>query len=133
MPAFKGTLLNARSVVYADPGKGGTIGSHFAEVLERLGISEQMKPKAVLVPGAQRPEVPPRGKAEPGIGQTSEIVPLPGVGLVGPFPADLGDFTLFSAGTGIASTSLEDPGAPVRLLTAEPAARGFRAKGFDPD
>jgi molybdate transport system substrate-binding protein len=130
--AFKRTLLNARSVVYADPAKGGASGVYFAEVLERLGISEQMKPKAILVPGAQAAEVVARGKAELGIGQTSEIVPVAGAELVGPFPADLGRLTVFSAGTGIASTSPKNAAALTRFLTAEAAAHVFRAKGFEP-
>jgi len=130
--AFRRTLLNARSVVYADPAKGGASGVYFAEVLERLGITDQMKPKAVLVPGAQAAEVVARGQAELGIGQTSEIVPVAGAELVGPFPADLGRLTVFSAGAGIASTSSKDAGALIQFLTAEPAARVFRAEGFEP-
>ena len=55
--AFKAMLLSAKSVVYADPAKGGASGVHFASVLDRLGISDQMKPKTILVPGAQAAEV----------------------------------------------------------------------------
>jgi molybdate transport system substrate-binding protein len=130
--AFKRALLNARSVVYADPAKGGASGVYFAEVLERLGISEQMKAKTILVPGAQAAEVVARGKAEIGIGQTSEIIPVAGAELVGPFPTGLGRLTVFSAGAGIASISSKDVAALIRFLTAEPAAGVFRAKGFEP-
>ncbi len=130
--AFRRTLLNAKSVVYADPAKGGASGVYFVEVLERLGISEQMKSKAILVPGAQAAEVVASGKAELGIGQTSEIVPVAGAELVGPFPAELGRLTVFSAGVGIASTSSKDATALIRFLTAESAARVFRANGFEP-
>ncbi len=41
--ALKGTLLAAKSIVYADPAKGGASGVHFAKVLDRLGIANQMK------------------------------------------------------------------------------------------
>jgi molybdate transport system substrate-binding protein len=50
--AFKHTLLTARSIVYADPAKGGASGVYFARVLDRLGIAEQLKGKTILVPGA---------------------------------------------------------------------------------
>src|SRR5271163_32779 len=43
--AFKRTLLATKSVVYADPAKGGASGVYFARVLDRLGIAEQMKAK----------------------------------------------------------------------------------------
>ena len=73
--AFKRTLLNARSIVYADPAKGGASGVYFARVLDRLGIAEQMQAKTILVPGAQAAEVVARGEAELGVAQGSEIVP----------------------------------------------------------
>ena len=61
--AFKQTLLNARSIVYADPARGGASGVYFARVLDRLGIAEQMKAKTILVPGAQAAEVVRQGRA----------------------------------------------------------------------
>ena len=41
--AFKNTLLTARSIVYADPAKGGASGVYFARVLDRLGIADQLR------------------------------------------------------------------------------------------
>ena len=98
--AFKHTLLNARSIVYADPAKGGVSGVHFARVLDRLNIAEPMKGKTILVPGAQAPEVVARGEAELGIAQGSEIVPVAGAQLVGPLPGDLTSTTVFAAAIG---------------------------------
>jgi molybdate transport system substrate-binding protein len=51
--AFKRTLLAARSIVYADPAKGGASGVYFAGVLNRLGLTGELKDKTILVPGAQ--------------------------------------------------------------------------------
>ena len=45
--AFRKTLLAAKSVVYIDP-KIGTSGKHVAEILQRLGIAEQVNAKAKL-------------------------------------------------------------------------------------
>jgi molybdate transport system substrate-binding protein len=50
--ALKRTLLAAKSVVYADPAKGGASGVHFAHVVDQLGIAEQLKSRTILVPGA---------------------------------------------------------------------------------
>ena len=91
--ALKRTLLAARSIVYADPAKGGASGVHFAKVLDRLGMTDQMKPKTILVPGAQAAEVVARGEAEMGVAQASEIVPIAGAQLVGPLPGDLNNVT----------------------------------------
>jgi molybdate transport system substrate-binding protein len=82
--ALKRALLAAKSIVYADPAKGGASGVYFARVVDQLGLTEQLKPKTILVPGAQAAEVLARGEAEIGIAQASEIVPDPGAQLVGP-------------------------------------------------
>jgi len=76
--ALKRTLLAAKSIVYADPAKGGASGVYFARVVDRLGIADQLKSKTILVPGAQAAEVVAKGEAEIGVAQTSEIVPVAG-------------------------------------------------------
>jgi molybdate transport system substrate-binding protein len=64
--ALKRTLLAAKSIVYADPAKGGASGVYFAHVVDRLGIADQLKSKTILVPGAQAAEVVAKGEAEIG-------------------------------------------------------------------
>jgi molybdate transport system substrate-binding protein len=129
---FKHTLLIAGSVVYADPAKGGVSGLHFARVLDRLGIAEQMKAKTILVPGAQAAEVVARGEAELGIAQGSEIVPVTGAQLVGPLPGELASTTVFAAAIRATSKSPEAALSFVRFLTGAPAAPLLKAKGFEP-
>ena len=65
--ALKQTLLNAKSIVYADPAKGGAAGVYFAYVVDRLGI---VMSKTILVPGAQAADMVASGEAEIGVGQT---------------------------------------------------------------
>jgi molybdate transport system substrate-binding protein len=130
--ALKHTLLTARSIVYADPAKGGVSGVHFARVLDRLGIAEQMREKMILVPGAQAAEVVARGEAELGIGQASEIVGVTGAQLVGPLPGELASTTIFAAAIGTESKSSEAANALVRFLTGSQAAPRLKAKGFEP-
>ena len=94
--AFKKTLLAAKSVVYIDP-KVGTSGKHVAEVLSRLGISDQINKKATLGQGGYVVEPVGRGEIELGIHQISEILPVKGVKLVGPLPAELQKYTVYAA------------------------------------
>jgi molybdate transport system substrate-binding protein len=130
--AFKSTLLSARSIVYADPAKGGASGVYFARVLDRLGIAEQMKAKTILVPGAQAAEVVAKGEAELGVAQGSEIVPVAGAQLVGPLPGEYASMTVFTAGIGAASKSPEPAKEFIKFLTGSDAAARFKAKGFVP-
>src|SRR5262245_51983012 len=48
---LKRALLAAQSVLITDPATGGISGVHFMNVLERLGIVEELKPKLVLSRG----------------------------------------------------------------------------------
>lgn len=130
--ALKKSLLAARSVVYADPAKGGLSGVYFARVLERLGIAEAMKPKTVLVPGDQSADVVAKGEAEIGVAQTSEITPVAGAQLVGPLPGELGLVTVFSAGVGEGSKAKEEAAAFIRFITGPGAAPLLKAKGMEP-
>jgi molybdate transport system substrate-binding protein len=87
-------LLAAQSITYTDPADGGLSGTHFAKVLDRLGIAEQMKQKTKL----GRPGVRvTNGEVEFGVLQVSEILPLSRVQLVGLFPEQLQDNTPVSA------------------------------------
>jgi molybdate transport system substrate-binding protein len=93
---FKQALLAAKSIVYIDP-KVGTSGKHVAEVLQRLGIAEQVNAKAKLGQGGYIVEPVGRGEIELGIHQISEILPVKGVKLVGELPKELQKYTTYVA------------------------------------
>ena len=130
--ALKRTLLDAKSIVYADPAKGGASGVYFAKVLERLGIVDQMKSKTILVPGAQAAEVVAKGQAELGVAMGSEIVPVAGAQLVGPLPGDLNFVIVFSAGIGPTSKDSAAANALIKFMTGPTGAAVLKSKGMDP-
>jgi molybdate transport system substrate-binding protein len=130
--AFKSTLLSARSIVYADPAKGGASGVYFARVLDRLRLAEQLKAKTILVPGAQAAEVVAKGEAELGIAQASEIVPVSGAQLVGPLPGEFASTTIFAAGVGSGCQSPESAKGFIQFLKGQAAAPILKAMGFVP-
>ncbi len=129
--AFKQTLLATKSIVYADPAKGGLSGVVAARAIEQLGITKQMKAKTILVPGAQSGDVVARGEAELGIAQASEIVPVARAQLVGPLPGELAVMTRFTGGIGAESGSVPAVKALIEFLTGPEAAPSFKAKGFE--
>jgi len=51
--ALKRTLLAAKSVAYSNPAGGSSSGIHFATVLDRLGIANEMKSKTVFQKAAR--------------------------------------------------------------------------------
>ena len=131
--AFRKTLLAAKSVVYIDP-KVGTSGKHVAEILQRLGIAEQVNRKATFGQGGYITEPVGRGEIELGIHQISEILPVKGVKLAGPLPAELQKYTVYVAVPVTQSSKQHAVSDFIRHLTG-PAARerlaqaGYTAPG----
>jgi molybdate transport system substrate-binding protein len=130
--ALKRSLLAAKSIVYADPAKGGASGVYFAHVVDQLGIAEQLKSKTILVPGAQAADTVAKGEAEIGVAQASEIVPVSGAQLVGPLPGEFASITSFSAGIGASTKVAEAAKSLILFLKGPVAAPVFKSKGFEP-
>lgn len=129
--AFKATLLAAKSLVYVDPAQGATSGIHFKSVLERLGIADAVRAKTQLVAGGYPAEKVASGEAELVVHQISEIVPVKGVVMIGPLPADLQKVTVYSAGLATRSTHPEAARAFVAFLTRPAFRPKFAAAGLD--
>ena len=129
--SFKATLLAARKVATIDPAAGGSSGIYLWQLFEKQGIAEQLKPKAVLVPGGLVAERVVSGEADVAIHQISEILAVPGATLVGPIPAEIQNYTVYAGGV---SAAAGDAAAARALLDAlqSPAARAVLAsKGME--
>jgi molybdate transport system substrate-binding protein len=103
---FKAALLKARSVSYVNPASGGTSGTYFEGLMQRMGIAEAMKPKIVYrTQGSEVADAVAKGEAELGISFTSELQPNKGVKVAGTLPAAIQLPTIYSAAlvTGAAS------------------------------
>jgi molybdate transport system substrate-binding protein len=128
--ALKRTLLAAKSIAYSAP--PGASGVYFAQVVDRLGIADQLKSKTILAPGAQAPELVAKGEAEIGVAQTSEIVAVAGAEVLGPLPGEFASTTLWTAAIG-ATTKVPDAAKSlIQFLTGPVARPVFSAKGFQP-
>lgn len=130
--AFKKALLAAKSVAYIDPAAGGSSGIYVAGLLDRLGVAAEVKPKAKLIPGGAVAEHIARGEAELGIHQISEILPVKGVTLVGPLPADIQNYTVYAAGLGAHGKDSEGAKALLKTLSGPAAADVLKSKGMEP-
>jgi molybdate transport system substrate-binding protein len=131
--AFKRALLAAKSVTYLDPAAGGTTGVHFEKVIERLAIAEEIKRKAVLHPNAKAAAaLVANGEAEIGLNLIQELMPLPGIEIVGPLPADLQLTLVFAAAVMNGSGERAAAEALLGFLRTPDAAAVIRTKGMDP-
>jgi molybdate transport system substrate-binding protein len=132
LDAFKRTLLAAASVAYIDPAAGGSSGIYVAKLLERLGIAKEVNAKAVLVQGGAVADHIADGEAEIGIHQISEILPVKGVTLVGPLPAEIQNYTVYSAGVATAAKDRDAASGLVKFLSGQHALPIIESKGMQP-
>lgn len=130
--AFKRALIGAKSVAYIDPASGGSSGIYIDKLLERLGVAEQVRPKAKLKKGGYVADLIVSGEAELGIHQISEIVPVSGVTLVGPLPKEIQNVTVYAGG--LAAKAKDNKAAQdlLRALHDAQAAAVLRDKGMQP-
>jgi len=128
--AFKRALINAKSIVYSKEGQSGT---SMARLIDRLGIAAEMKPKTVLETRSGHTAVAVvEGKAELGFTIISEILPVPGAELVGPLPAELQSYVVFTAGISPNARDAEAARAFINFFTAPAALPVLKAKGMEP-
>jgi molybdate transport system substrate-binding protein len=102
-----------------------------ANLLEKLGIAEQIRPKAKLQKGGHVSDLVKAGEAEIGIHQNSEIVGQPGVTLVGPLPAPIQNYTTYAVGLGTGAKQAEAARAFIKVLTGPAAAAVLKSKGME--
>jgi molybdate transport system substrate-binding protein len=87
--AYKGALIAAKSIGYSF----GCSGTHVAEGIAKLGLTEQLKAKTVRTGGAANggpvTDYLARGDFEIGIQQTNIMVGVAGTDYVGPVPGEI--------------------------------------------
>lgn len=127
--ALKNALLSARTVVVSS----GTSGRHMVEVFARLGIGEQLKAKTKQPPsGAQIADFLAAGEADIGFQQISELLHAKGINYLGPVPADLQNYTIYSAAIHASSANGDVAKAFLAALRAPSTQSIVRASGMEP-
>jgi molybdate transport system substrate-binding protein len=129
---FKQALLAAKSVAYIDPASGGSSGIYVDKLLVKLGIADQIKPKAKLKQGGHVADLIVSGEAELGIHQISEIVPVKGAVLVGPLPQEIQNTTTYAAGLSASTKDKEAVKELIEYLSGPDAAAVLKSKGMEP-
>jgi molybdate transport system substrate-binding protein len=129
--AFKRALLAAKSLAYIDPAAGGSSGIYLAGLFEKLGIAADLKPKAKLKQGGYVAELIANGEAELGLHQISEILPVKGVKLVGPLPAEIQNYTTYAAAIAADAKQPDAAQALIKLLTGPAADSMLKSRGME--
>jgi molybdate transport system substrate-binding protein len=132
--AIRKLLIDARSVAYPDPTTGGGFaGKAIARMIEQMGITDAVKPKLTLahaITGGV--QLVADGKAEVGMFNISEILPIKGVVLVGPLPAALQNYIVFTAGISADAASPDAAAAFIKLMAGPAAHDAWTSAGMEP-
>jgi molybdate transport system substrate-binding protein len=123
------SFVAARSVTYAADGASR---EHIERMFARLGIAEEMKAKTLLEQGSVRAAAKVvGGDAEMLLTLVSEILPVDGMELVGPLPAEFQSYISFDAALGKRAADSADARALLACIAAPAAAPTFTAKGIE--
>jgi molybdate transport system substrate-binding protein len=129
--AFKASMLAAKSIMYANPAKGGQSGIHVAKMFAKLGIDKKIESKLQLRDrGPDGLKEVAAGSIEIGLGQISEILANKEVVLVGTLPAEIQGAVTFSASVHAASKNKKAAEDLIQELTTAAAKEQFKARGF---
>jgi molybdate transport system substrate-binding protein len=94
---LKAALLAAARVAFSDPERGATVGRHFMNVIEKLGIRDQVLEKAAVAQdGVETMRMILSGEADLGVTQIAEIVQASPDALAIPFPEEFDLATTYS-------------------------------------
>jgi len=128
--AFKQALLDTPSVAYTGTGASG---QYFAGLVEKMGIGTEVKQKAKVPAGGLVAELVVKGEAAMAVQMISELKAVPGADYVGPLPAPLQLYTVFSAA--LMSQAKNTSAAKLMLeFMKKPQAQAiYRAKGMETD
>ena len=127
--ALKRTLLAAKSIAVSASASGVYLSN---EMFPRLGIADQIKDKTKRVESERVASVVARGEAEIGFQQISELLPVPGVDLVGPLPPEVQVVTVFAAGIAARVKEPEAAGALIKFLASPTAIPAVTNSGLEP-
>ncbi|SNY24081.1 molybdate transport system substrate-binding protein [Pseudomonas sp. LAMO17WK12:I6] len=126
--SLKKTLLDAKSVAYSDSASGVYIEK---ELFNKLGVEDQLKPKAKMVPKVPVGSVVATGDYQLGFQQVSELLPVPGVTFVGKIPESVQSVTRFAAGIPVGAQHPKEAKALLDYLAAPAAQADVQATGLD--
>ncbi|HEY6254521.1 MAG TPA: substrate-binding domain-containing protein [Xanthobacteraceae bacterium] len=127
--AFKNALLAAKSVGISQ----GPSGIYMLSLLERLGILDAVKAKAIFTaPGQRVGLVIADGRAEIGVQQITELLAMKGIDYVGPLPPTLQTTIVYATArpTNAKETAAADTFA--KFLTSKEVVPTARKMGLDP-
>jgi len=122
-------FLQAQHVAYSDSASGEYIKR---QLLDKLGIRQQMEGKAAQIPATPVGEIIAHGEADFGCQQRSELQPVQGIDIVGLIPQEVQLKTQFAGAVVRGASQPEAARDLLRFLAAPANAGAIAATGLEP-
>lgn len=127
--AVRQAVLAARSLSHST----GPSGMHLAQLFERWGIADVIKPRIVQAPpGVPVGSLVARGEVELGFQQLSELMNLAGIDVLGPLPPAIQILTVFAGGLSVTSAQPVAVRELLDFMASPPTAPLKAANGMEP-
>ena len=126
--AFKRAMLAAKSIAYST----GPSGVYLIGLFQRMGIAEQLASKVKQIKGEPVAASVARGEIEIGFQQMSELLPVPGIDIVGGLSKDIEEITLFATGRHVNTPVANVANTLTQFFKTAAAQTIIRAKGMEP-
>jgi molybdate transport system substrate-binding protein len=130
--SFRHAMLAAKSIGYNDPAAGAPVSIYLLGLFERLGIAKEMTGKTIVFKRrSDRFEPVARGEVELGFNQVSEILAVANVELVGSLPAQIQNYTTFTAAVPTSSDQADAARRFISFVSSPAAFTVMKSKGFE--
>lgn len=126
---LKRALLNAKSIAHSATGASG---EHFKNMIARMGIAEELKPKLRPMPADRIAQAVPNGEAEMVVVTMSVMMIAPGIDVVGPLPGELQFYNTFAGAVSANARQRDAATALLKFLASPSAAPVLKANGLYP-
>ena len=125
---FKQVLLGCRSIAHTQFGPSG---KYFPEMVEKMGIAQQVLAKTVTRPGGYIGGVVVNGEAELAFQQICELLAVPGLSVMGPIPDELQRGIVTKAAIFTTCANSNDAIALLNFLALPEHKAAFEAAGLE--
>jgi len=129
--AFRRTLLSVRSVAYINPSSGAPGALYLRQLFQRLGVLAEVERKSVLVTSGLAAQRVASGQADLAIQQTNDILAVPGVQYLGPLPAAVQSYTIYSGAIGLGAQDQDAAAALLEALAQVDEAAVLKRRGME--
>ena len=126
--AVKRAVLGAKTLSYST----GPSGVYLEKMFARWGILEDIRPRIVVPPpGKPVGSLVAEGTVELGFQQSSELINLAGIEVLGPLPPAIQTITIFSGGVAASSAQADSARAVLKFMASPAAADAKQRYGME--